>query len=68
MIEFNLNITASHYVNLSNIVLCFPVTFRKKPANTTAIDGDLIPVNKFFAHWKKMLLLGDMAMTFPFCQ
>ena len=30
MIEFNLNITANHYVNFSNMVLCLPVTFRKK--------------------------------------
>ena len=30
IIEFNLNITANHYVNFSNMVLCLPVTFRKK--------------------------------------
>ena len=47
MIEFNLNITANHYINFSNMVLCLPVTCRKKTANTTAIDGDLIPVNIF---------------------
>ena len=32
MIEFNLNKTANHYVNFSNMVLCLPVTFRKKPS------------------------------------
>ena len=30
MMEFNINITANHYINFSNMVLCLPVTFRKK--------------------------------------
>ena len=30
MIEFNLNITANHYVNFSNMVLCLPVTLNSK--------------------------------------
>ena len=30
MIELQLNITAYHYVNFSNMVLCLPVTFRTK--------------------------------------
>ena len=57
IIEFNLNITANHYVNFSNMVLCLPVTFRKKTANTTAIDRDLITVNNFFAHWIKDVIV-----------
>ena len=57
IIEFNLNITANHYVNFSNMVLCLPVTFRKKTANTTAINRDLIPVNNFFAHWIKDVIV-----------
>ena len=68
MIEFNLNVTANHYVNFCNMVLCLPVTFRKKTANTTAIDGDLIPVNNFFAHWIKDVIVrryGDDVVVLP---
>ena len=51
--EFTIELAANHYVNFSNMVLCLPITFRKRTNKTTTIDGDMIPVNNFFAHWVK---------------
>ena len=68
MMEFNINITANHYVNFSNMVLCLPVTFRKTATNTAAIERDLIPVNNFFAHWIKDVIVrryGDDVAVLP---
>ena len=55
MLEFVIELTANHYLNFSNIVLCLPITFRKTTDKTATIDGDMIPVNNFFAHWIKDL-------------
>ena len=30
MLEFNIELTANHYINFSNMVLCLPIAFRKK--------------------------------------
>ena len=30
MMEFNIELTANHYINFSNMVLCLPISFRKK--------------------------------------
>ena len=51
--EFNIELTANHYVKFSNMVLCLPVTFRKNSNKQQAIDGDMIPVNNLFEHWIK---------------
>ena len=53
MMEFTIELTANHYVNFSNMVLCLPVTFRKRTNKTTPIDDDMILVNNFFAHCVK---------------
>ena len=30
MLEINIELTANHYINFSNMVLCLPIAFRKK--------------------------------------
>ena len=51
MMEFTINLTANHYINFSNMVLCLPVTFRKTRNKTQPIDSDMITVNNFFNYW-----------------
>ena len=53
MLEFVIDLTANQYLNFSNIILCLLITFRKTSNKAQAIDGDMIPVNNFFAHWIK---------------
>ena len=53
MMEFTIELTANHYVNFSNMVLCLPITFRRRTNKQTPIDDNMIPVNNFFAHWAK---------------
>ena len=68
MLEFVIELTANHYLNFSNIILCLPVTFRKTSDKAAAIDDDIIPVNNFFAHWVKDLNIkryGDDIAVLP---
>ena len=53
MMEFTIELTANHYVNFSNMVLCLPITFRKRTNKQTPIDDDMIPVNNFFCSLDK---------------
>ena len=53
MLEFAIELTANHYLNFSNIILCLHITFRKTSNKAQAIDGDIIPVNNVFADWIK---------------
>ena len=52
-LDFQILLTENYYVNPSNIHICFPIKIKKKTNNNSDIDGDLIPVNNFFAHWVK---------------
>ena len=68
MLEFNIELTANHYINFSNMVLCLPITFRKRTNKATAIDATMIPVNNFFAHWIKDVTVkryGDDIAVLP---
>ena len=68
MSEFVIELTANHYLNFSNIILCLPITFRKTSNKTQAIDGDMIPVNNFFAHCIKDINIkryGDDIAVLP---
>ena len=68
MLEFVIELTANHYINFLNIVLCLPVTFRKISDKAAAIDDDIIPVNNFFAHRIKDLNIkryGDDIAVLP---
>ena len=68
MMEFTIELTANHYVNFSNMVLCLPITFRKRTNKQTPIDDDMIPVNNFFAHWIKDVTVkryGDDIAVLP---
>ena len=51
-LDFQL-LTDNYYVNPSNIHIYFPIKILKKSNNSSNIDGDLISVNNFFAHWVK---------------
>ena len=68
MLEFVIELTANHYINFLNIVLCLPVTFRKTSDKAAAIDEDIIPVNNLFVHWIKDLNIkryGDDIAVLP---
>ena len=52
-LDFQILLTENYYVNPANINICFPIKTRKKSGNNADIDGDLITVNNFFAHWVK---------------
>ena len=68
MLEFVIELTANHYLNFSNIVLCLPITFRKTTNKAQPIDDDMIPVNNFFTHWVKDLNIkryGDDIAVLP---
>ena len=58
MIEFIIDVTANHYIKFSNMVLCLPVTFRKTSDKQQPIDNDIIPVNNFFNHWIKDVIVN----------
>ena len=66
ILEFNIELTKSHYKNFSNMVLCLPIIFRKNSNKAQAIDADMILVNNFFAHWIKDISIkryGDNMVT-----
>ena len=68
MLEFVIEITANHYINFSTMVLCLPITFRKRTNKANAIDNTAIPVNNFFAHWIKDVTIkryGDDIAVLP---
>ena len=68
MLEFVIDITANHYINFSTLVLCLPITFRKRTNKAQAIDATMIPVNYFFAHWIKDVTVkryGDDIAVLP---
>ena len=52
-LDFQILLTDNYYVNPSNIRICFPIKIKKKSNNSSNIDGDLIAVNNFLAHWVK---------------
>ena len=68
MLEFVIEITANHYINFSTMVLCLPITFRKRTNKANAIDDTVIPVNNFFARWIKDVTVkkyGDDIAVLP---
>ena len=50
-LDFQILLTENCYVNPTSTHLCFPIKIKKKSNNSSDIDGDLITVNNFFAHW-----------------
>ena len=67
MLEFNIELTANHYINFSNMVLSLPITFRKKN-KANPIAATMVPVNNFFAHWIKDVTVkryGDDIAVLP---
>ena len=67
-LEFNLEVVANHYINFSNMVVCFPIAFRKRTNKAQAINANIIPVNNFFAHWIKDITVkryGDDIAVLP---
>ena len=52
-LDFQILLTENYYGNPENIHICFPIKIKKKSNNNSDIDGDLITVNNFFAHWVK---------------
>ena len=52
-LDFQILLTENCYVNPNSIHVCFPIKIKKKSNNNGDIDGNLITVNDFFAHWIK---------------
>ena len=52
-LDFHILLTENYYVNPSNIHICLPIKIKKKLNNNADINGNLITVNNFFAHWVK---------------
>ena len=53
-LDFQILLTENYYVNPASIHICFPIKIKKKKSNNSSdIDGDIITVNNFFAHWVK---------------
>ena len=52
-LDFPILLTENCYVNPNSIHVCFPMKIKKKSNNNADIDGNLITVNNFFAHWIK---------------
>ena len=52
-LDFQILLTENYYLNPNSIHICLPIKIKKKSNNNADIDGDLITVNNFFAHWIK---------------
>ena len=57
-LDFQILLTENYYGNPANIQICFPMRIKKKSNNNSDIDGDLITVNNFFAHWVKEISIA----------
>ena len=54
-IDFQIILTENCYVNPLNIHICFPIKIKKQSNKSSDIDGDLLTVNNFFAHWAEKI-------------
>ena len=52
-LDFQILLTDNYYVNPNSIHIFFPIKIKKKTNAALTIDGDMITVNNFFAHWVK---------------
>ena len=66
-------LTENYYVNRNSIHICFQIKIKKPQKNNkdSDIDGTLITVNNFFAHWVKEISVAkygsdkELIPTFP---
>ena len=68
MLEFNIELTANHYTNFSNMVSRLPIAFRKKANKAQPIAATMRSVNNFFTHWIKDITVkryGDDIAVLP---
>ena len=66
VIALNVQLTKGHYINLTNVYLCFPLKFKSAADNDNSRATGLITVDNFFVHWIKELISKDTAMTYLF--
>ena len=50
VIEFNVQLTANHYINFQNVHLHFPMKIKSAADNNNNMAAGVITVNNFFAH------------------
>ena len=50
-LEFTIKLAPSTYTNYATMEIVLPIRFVKKSNQSTALYGDLVPVNNFFARW-----------------
>ena len=55
--DFQLLLDKSHYTNLDSLHICIPITIRIATNATAAIEGNMMTVNNFFAHWIKEIVI-----------
>ena len=66
--EFNIQLSNNEYMNFHNLHLVFPMKIKKKSNIANDLNGNLITVNNFFAHWIKEIdikKLGDDQPILP---
>ena len=51
--DFQLLLDRNQYTNLNSLHICFPIRLRKLKNAAAAIEGIMVSVNNFFAHWLK---------------
>ena len=49
--DFKLILDNNYYTNLKSLHICFPIRFRTLTNAAQNLDGDIYPVNNYFAHW-----------------
>ena len=66
--EFNIQLSNNEYMNFHNLQIVFPMKIKKRTDDDDDLDGTLITVNNFFAHWIKEIdikKLGDDQPILP---
>ena len=52
-LDFQTLVTQNYYVNPNGVHICFPIKIKTRTNKNANVDGDLITVNNYFAHWVK---------------
>ena len=65
VIEFNVQLTANHYINFQKVHLCFPIKIKLAADNDKDITADVITVNNFYTHWIKEINIKRYGVDIP---
>lgn len=65
VIEFNVQLTANHYINFQKVHLCFSIKIKLAADNDKDITADVITVNNFYTHWIKEINIKRYGVDIP---